>query len=428
MSQHELIQSKQNILFIIHRLPYPLSSGGKQALFNGIMAVKDHYNIFITYPEDSGKDTKTNQDQFNKLLGGNITILPYPTDKEKTAPKPKNLLQRLVGKINTSINGAPSIKPKNPFSYWIEELLPKSPQSINHILGIIEEHHIDIVQCEMLCNLSFVHVLPPRVKTIFVHHELGFVRHELELQNRKSDLFDGQSFAMCSKSLEIGQLNRYDCVVTLSPIDKQKLIESGVTTKIEESFAVVNAKENPSLLSDWKYELTFVGPDNHEPNLVGLNWFLENCWEKLLQLDSRYQLTIIGKWTERNITKLSAKYKNLRFAGFVDDLEDALHNTVMIVPITVGSGIRMKILEAANIGIPFISTSVGAEGIPVSSGTHCLIADTSEDFILAIERMKDNTLRDSFIHQANLMVRKHYSIDALRQNRLSIYQSLYEKE
>lgn len=426
MNSNKPLQAKKNILFVIHRLPYPLSSGGKQALFNGILAVKDHYNIYITYPKDSNKDTRKEEDLLCSILGGNITILPYKK-KGNLLPK-KNFIQQLTTKLYHRFNKATVSQNNNPFSYWVEELMPKSADIINYILGIVENNHIDIVQCEMLCNLSFVHALPQRVKTVFVHHELGFVRHNLELQNRESDLFDGQSFLQCAKSLEIGQLNQYDCVVTLSSIDKQKLEDAGVTSKIVESFAVVDAKENTNLQSNWNYELTFVGPDNHEPNLVGLNWFLDNCWNQLTEQDPRYRLTIIGKWTEKNITKLSAKYKNLRFAGFVDSLESALLNTVMIVPITVGSGIRMKILEAANIGIPFISTSVGAEGIPVESGKHCLIADSPKDFILAVEKMKDVSFRESIIHQANLIVKKYYSIDALRKNRLNIYQSLYEEE
>lgn len=427
MKQIESTKPRKNILFIIHRLPYPLSSGGRQAVFNGILAIKDYYNVFVTYPEQKDIDLSNEKKHFLSLIGGSVKLLPYLVGGKKVSNQ-RNIVQRLSSKINSFLNEKPKVKPCNPYAYWVEELLPKPKPIIQHIQEIIKQEKIDIVQSEMLCNISFIHAIPHNVKTVFVHHELGFVRHELELGSRVSDDFDGNSYAMCSKNLEIGQLNNYDCVVTLSSIDKKKLIDSGVRTRIVDSFAIVDGKDYTNRITDWHCELSFVGPDNHEPNVVGLNWFLETCWDKLLLKDPRFHLTIIGKWTERNIVKITNRFNNISFAGFVDDLSEALRKTVMIVPITVGSGIRMKILEAANLGIPFISTTIGAEGIPLITGVHCLIADTPDEFILSIEKMKDDVFRNSIVNHANQMVRQHYSIEALCQNRLSIYQSLYEKE
>ncbi len=229
-----------------------------------------------------------------------------------------------------------------------------------------------------------------------------------------------------AKTLEISYLNKFDHIITLSSTDSQKLRDAGVTTKIHNSFATIKTSDINAPKSDNFHELTFVGPDNHIPNVVGIQWFLDNCWQQLLQADPNYHLTIIGKWSEDNITSFTSQYQNVSFAGFVDVLKSALQNTIMIVPITIGSGIRMKIQEASSLGVPFISTSVGAEGIPVESGRHCLIADTSEDFVNAILQMKDDNLRQKFIRNAHLMVKEHYSLDALRKNRLDFYTSLYE--
>ena len=111
--------------------------------------------------------------------------------------------------------------------------------------------------------------------------------------------------------------------------------------------------------------------------------------------------------------------------GFVDDLESAIQNTIMIVPITIGSGIRMKILEAANLGIPFVSTSVGAEGIPVLSGRHCLLADDPSDFVDAILQLKDHEKRAMFIQNAHQLIETNYSLEALRRNRRALYASIF---
>lgn len=414
---------KKNILFIIPWLPYPINSGGRQAIVNGLLAVKDTYNIYITYIEEDNSCNEEDKLQLARLFEGGIQICPYI---KKTQIEKRTLSQKLAGRgIHFLQKFTPKTKFRgNPYTYWIDELLPSPKEFANHINLLIQQNHIEIVQSEMLRNLALVHCLPDSVKKVFVHHELGFVRHALELQTKCSETFDGRAILEASKCLEISQLNKYDSVITLSPIDTQKLSAAGVTTRLQTSFAIVDEKEPSAIDTDWKYELTFVGPDTHEPNFFGVMWFLENCWEQIVAKDERFHLTIIGKWKDVNKSRLLNKYNNLSFAGFVDNLADALRGTVMIVPLTVGSGIRMKILEASNIGIPFVSTTIGAEGIPLASGTHCLIADTPSEFVNAIERMKNDSLRTNCALAAHELVKEKYSMNALRKNRNAIYQSL----
>lgn len=417
--------TKRKILFILPWLPYPLNSGGKQAIYNGIAAIQKEMKIFITYPEDQGTVSDLEKQHFAESIDGDIKILPYLAAKKTTN---WTIGERISGRIKRILDKACPPRPQhsNPYNYWIEELLPKPKGFIDYITTIIEQYGIDIVQSEMLRNLAFVHTLPSSVKSVFVHHELGFVRHKLELAALHDDKYNGQAYAETSKALEIAQLNRYDCVITLSPIDSKKLKLAGVSTNVQDSFAIVKTHNVQIGDTTDSHSLTFVGPDIHTPNYLGINWFLENCWNLLLSQDPKYHLTIIGKWSVQNIADLTSKYPNLTFTGFVDSLEKALANTIMIVPITVGSGIRMKILEASSIGVPFISTSVGAEGIPAENGKDCLIADTPKDFVDAIMKMKNADLRVSCIQNAHHLVEQRYSMEALTSNRIKIYNSLFE--
>jgi len=416
---------KKNILLIVHCLPYPLNSGGRQAIFNGINAIKDDHNLFITYPDFDSEEDKRDKRQFLSEMNNSITLIPFI---HKCQEENKSIFHKIVDKLiifSKKIRNIPS-QPYNPYSYWIEELLPKSKEYIEHVNKIISSNKIEIVQCEMMRNLPFILSFPTNVKTVFVHHELGFVRHQLELETLKSDTFDGKSICKFAENIEISLLNKFDCVVTLSNTDSRKLKDAGVNTRIHNSFATIKTSEVIDLKSDNPYELTFVGPDNHIPNYVGIKWFLDNCWTQLIQADTNYHLTIIGKWSEKNISLFTNQYRNVSFAGFVNNLKSALQNTIMIVPITIGSGIRMKILEASSLGVPFITTSIGAEGIPVENGKHCLIADNPAEFVDAIFRMKDDKQRQMFIQNANHLVKERYSLEALRTNRLELYTSLYE--
>ena len=97
----------------------------------------------------------------------------------------------------------------------------------------------------------------------------------------------------------------------------------------------------------------------------------------------------------------------------------------MIVPILVGSGIRMKILESSQIGVPFITTSVGVEGLPFQDAKDCFIADTSADFVNKIQLLsRDARLRNLMILNAKKVVEKSFSYDALMKNRLNIINSI----
>lgn len=418
----------KNILFIVHCIPFPLSSGGRQAIFNSIISIQEHHNLFITYPFEETIQNRIYQKEFERIVGPNVKLLPYvgktPIIKKTNVPIKKRIVEKLrlcLEKISPS-----TVIRHNPYYNWIEELFPKSVPFSAFINNIIEQNNIDIVQCEMLRNLAFVLDLPQSVRKVFVHHELGFVRHELELSKINNDFFDGNAYLQAAKIMEVGLLNRFDKIITLSHIDSKKLKEAGVTSSISDSFAVVKSSSFVEYTSEQYKEIAFIGPDNHLPNVAGLNWFLDNCWQSLLNIDKKYQLSIIGLWSEENKKILSIKHKNLRFLGFVENLDKALQDKILIVPITIGSGIRMKILEASTRGIPFVSTTIGAEGIPVVHQTHCLLADTPDEFINSILALKDPELRIRLVSNANQMVNTYYSLDALGKNRLKIYDSLYE--
>lgn len=414
---------KKNVLFIVHCIPYPLTSGGRQAIYNGINAVKDDVNVVVTYQTENAQETVVAD--LCKSLEGKATVRPYVIPKPASPWTLRRKIARRLGMLkNRFYQEKPA--PQNPYSYWVNELLPPSRGFIAHVLGLIEQHHIDIVQCEMLRNLALVHSLPPTVKTLFIHHELGFVRHQLEARTIHDEHFDGTSYMQCSKALEVSQLSRYDAVVTLSPIDRQKLMDAGVTAPVKNTFAIINTSDFDANAAHNALTLSFIGPDNHTPNFVGLKWFLDNCWDSLLKSDPNYRLKIIGLWSQPNIDDFTTRYRNVDFTGFVPDLAAALRDTIMIVPITVGSGIRMKILEASSRGIPFVSTTIGAEGIPVVSGQHCLLADQPADFVASIQQLRDDQVRQTLVHNAYMLIKEQYSLEALRRNRLAIYTSLYE--
>lgn len=418
---------KKNVLFIIPWLPYPMVSGGHQALFNGIAAVKDDFKIFIAYEATNTEEYRISESEFLRKIP-NVSLLPLLHEPPCLAPlkfriiaKIKRLFKRVIG-----VHDVACIEDKTAkkLAWWNFTIIPSNRSWIEHISRISTENKFDLIQVEMPWRISDVFALPSNVKKIYVHHELGFVRRELEI----SEMNDRKEYASALKEFvdmnEISQLNMYDGVITLSPIDAQKLAGAGVNKPIYSSLAIIETPNtfNPAI-GDGK-RLTFIGPDQHNPNFVGISWFLENCWSRLREKAPGTTLDIIGKWTEENIMDFSAKYPGVNFLGFVDDLNAAIQGSTMIVPITIGSGIRMKILEAASNGVPFVSTTVGAEGIPVVDGHDCFLTDDPITFVEDIIKLQDEILRKQFIGNAHKMVEENYSIDALSRNRIEIYDNI----
>lgn len=408
----------KKILFILPWLPYPLSEGGNQAMFNNIYAIKNDFDVTVTYCVSTRGYNELNRKKMEYDLK-NVKIIPFILNPFKDIPALFiKKVESIVDKIRNQKEGFNFKCSKMSDVFFV-----KKESFTNFITSYIQQNDIDIVQLEMCSCLPYVLCLPNHTKKIFVHHELRYVVNELRILSAGLTPFRQSNFEL-AKILEIGLLNKCDCVVTLSDVDRRKLEYEGVNAAICTSFAVVNTKITSNNPNEIGNVLSFVGPSAHSPNYIGIKWFLENCWEKLLQQNASYRLKIIGNWSECHRNEITEKFRNIEFVGFVPNLADALNNTIMIVPITVGSGIRMKILEAASLGIPFVSTTVGVEGLPFESGRDCLKGDTPEEFVNAILKMRDKSLRVEFAAKANAMVKEKYSMEALRKNRLEIYEKV----
>ena len=416
---------KQNLLFVLPFLPYPMESGGHQALYNGIAAVKDDFNVFVMYEADDNEHYHTSVQQFLQYIP-KAHVIPLlhevhvETFKEKVVRKTKSLLKKALGMEKTPMLADPII---NTCGWWKTTVTPDNKAWLELIHQTCIDCHIDIVQIEMPWRISDVLAVPDGIKRVYVHHELGFVRRAQEIETMGMSAYAKACKTFADRN-EIALLNLYDEVITLSPIDAQKLKDAGVNVPIFSSFAIIDSSKD--ILEDKGdgKRLTFIGPEIHNPNFVGVTWFLENCWSQLKTKCPEIQLDIIGNWSEPRKEEYAAKYKDVHFLGFVDDLYEAIKDSTMIVPITIGSGIRMKILEASSKGVPFVSTSVGAEGIPVTNRKDCFIADTPDAFVEGILKLRNSDLRHQFVVNANKMVREYYSLGALRKNRLEIYEKL----
>jgi len=110
------------------------------------------------------------------------------------------------------------------------------------------------------------------------------------------------------------------------------------------------------------------------------------------------------------VQELATRDASIRVTGTVDDVRPHLAaGEVMVVPLRVGGGTRIKIFEAMATGIPCVSTRIGAEGLPVNHGEHIALADTPADFAREICALFENPGRRQALGQnARTLVEQNF--------------------
>jgi glycosyltransferase involved in cell wall biosynthesis len=114
---------------------------------------------------------------------------------------------------------------------------------------------------------------------------------------------------------------------------------------------------------------------------------------------------IVGSNVPADIETLHSEHFNI--VGYVDDLAPIFAKTrVLVAPLFIGAGIKGKVIDALANGIPIVTTSVGAEGLPIANGVNAFVADSPQEFAEAITKLvQDDELWGS-IRSAAIMSAK----------------------
>jgi glycosyltransferase involved in cell wall biosynthesis len=126
--------------------------------------------------------------------------------------------------------------------------------------------------------------------------------------------------------------------------------------------------------------LLFVGDLRWRPNAQGVAWFCESVWPRLRAQVPKARVEILGRGAPEALARHADD--RLTFVGDVPDTREAWRRAaVAIVPLLAGGGTRLKILEAAAMGVPVLSTAIGAEGLSLVPGREIAIADDPDAWV-----------------------------------------------
>ncbi len=145
----------------------------------------------------------------------------------------------------------------------------------------------------------------------------------------------------------------------------------------------------------------FVGAMDWEPNIDAVEFFSSEIWNFVVAAIPNARFRIVGRNPDRRVRKLASN--SIEITGRVESVADYLHKAaVVVVPLRIGGGTRLKIYEAMAAGKAVVSTTVGAEGLNISPGRDIAIADDPRDFSDAIASLlKDRDLRHRYEHAAS---------------------------
>lgn len=169
--------------------------------------------------------------------------------------------------------------------------------------------------------------------------------------------------------------------------------------------------------------LIFTGGMNMFANRDAVDWFLEAVWPLVRQRVPAVRFVAIGQRPSERLRAEVSRSDAVEAPGFVEDIRAAVARAaVYIVPIRVGGGTRLKVLDAMAQGKAIVSTTVGAEGIDVRHGEHIVIADDAQAFASRIvELLEDPERRASLGAAARARAEEGYAWSILGQRLVHVY-------
>ena len=397
----------KKILFILPCVPYPLTAGGNQAFFNMVEYIRHKMSVSLLL---SPENKEMNDVESLRALWTNVDF--YLFREEDAEPKTRcPRYYRWLKKMSESISRKMqrqlySFQQERPYKNMTlkNSCFKPFPKAYVEYVSDISRRGFDIIQVEFYPLITLGYLLPKDVQTVFVHHELRYIRNENEMECLTHVTDEDKMLYGIAKDMEKAALRQYKHVIALTDIDRLLLADLvGQECKIYVSPAVVQIESAyDRIVKPASVRLTFVGSENHYPNQDAVDWF---CHEVALQ----------------------AVCPEMELVGYVEDLREYLNGSIVLVPIRIGSGMRMKILDAVSSMASFVTTTKGVEGIDLRHNEECLIADSATDFAAAVIRLEaDKKLQVRLATQALKRLRELYNPQEMLERRLAVYDEILQ--
>ncbi len=211
---------------------------------------------------------------------------------------------------------------------------------------------------------------------------------------------------------EEGVWGRVDAVTVTSPHDAARVrsVHPGARVAVvPNAVDVERCAQRPDDPPPDPRTLLFFGALDYFPNSDALAFFLDEIWPRVLVTHPSTRLRILGRRPPPWLVARAAPA--VEVGGFVEDLRPSIAAAgAVVVPLRLGGGTRLKILEAMAMARPIVSTALGAEGLAVAHGRELLLADGAEAFAAEVRRLLDDPALGARLGRAaRALVEERYS-------------------
>jgi sugar transferase (PEP-CTERM/EpsH1 system associated) len=288
------------------------------------------------------------------------------------------------------------------------------PRVAKELRQLVESGSYDVIVCDFLVAAGVIPWDVACPKVLFTHNVEAMIwkRHYEVARNplwkllswREWRAMAGAENQYLKKADLVLAVSQADCNVFAELIPPEKLVVIATGVDVDYFAPQQSLEESDTLV--------FTGSMDWLPNEDGIFYFIREILPRISQEIPGVRLTVVGRKPSRRLESLAEEYSNqVQLTGWVDDVRPYLaKGAVCIVPLRVGSGTRLKIFEAMSMNKAVVSTTIGAEGLPVTHRNEIFLADTPEDFAeCSVRLLRDQGLRRQIGNAARRLVETKYS-------------------
>ncbi len=367
------------ILWLKTELLHPVDKGGKIRTYNMLKELKrDHRITYLTL--DDGIADSNARDAATEYCDEVIAIR-HSLREKFTAGFYWDLLLNLI----------------SPLPYAIKKY--ESDAMRKEIAQRADSGHFDVVICDFLTPAVNIDPNVSCPTILFQHNVEAMIwkRHyEVQTHPLKKAYFYGQWIKM--RGFERRMCRRFDSVIAVSREDRVQLQNDyqikkvfDVPTGVDTHFFQPTGKEQVR-----PNNIVFTGSMDWLPNEDAIRYFTSEILPRIRQKIPEVTLTVVGRNPYPSLIELSKNDSAITVTGRVDDVRPFMERAAAyVVPLRIGGGTRLKIYEAMAMEKAIVSTTIGAEGLPLRDGTDLMLADTPDCFADSVVKV----LRDrAFAH------------------------------
>ncbi|MEL4897864.1 glycosyltransferase family 4 protein [Crocosphaera sp. Alani8] len=369
------------ILMLTPYPPYPLNTGAAIRRFETIKYLGLNNDLVVVSFTFSSKDYDF-EDTLNKYCDLAIIIKTrfwvFPTTSD--IPRPIRLFQSL---------------------------------RIQYILKKLQKFGFDIVIFDSIFTAQYQEWFLKSYTILFEHNiESQIIARSLDQEKvnfNKKLYYKKKKELKLFKEYEEKKWAKFPLKIVVSEYDKQELdsrCQSGETIVVNNG---INTKTILPLPSIDAQKILFMGAMGYQPNIDAVNYFVTQILPLVWHEQPQLKFCIAGSHPNQSILELN-NHPYIEVIANPEDMNQVGQTSFMtVVPMRIGGGTRIKILHSMAMGLPVISTTLGAEGLNVVDGIHILLRDKPTEFAQAILQISsDSDLRLKLRENGRLLVEKEY--------------------